>query len=57
MCQPNTKIIINVYRGIVECENCPTDVDVELHDYHINEVELNNPDRSSSWKNKLTVKS
>lgn len=35
MCQPHTKIIITVYRGIVECENCPMDIDIELHDYDI----------------------
>lgn len=45
MCQPKTKIIINVYHGLIECENCPMDIDVELHDYDIQEIEENNQDR------------
>jgi len=45
MCQPHTKIIISVHRGIIECENYPMDIDVEFHDYDINEIEEDNPDR------------
>ena len=40
------KIIIEVRHGIVECEDCPDGVTVELHDYDINEVESDNPDRN-----------
>ena len=37
------KIIISVQSGIVECESNPTSVEIELHDYDLNED--NNPDR------------
>lgn len=40
------KIIISVRRGIVECEDCPDGVIIELHDYDIHEVESDNPDRN-----------
>ena len=45
MCQPNEKITITVHRGVVECEDCPMGIDVELHDYDIQEVEKDNPDQ------------
>jgi len=39
------KIIISVCRGIIECEDVSEDVEIELHDYDINEIENDNPDR------------
>ena len=39
------KIIITVYRGLVTCEQQPNNVEIELHDYDINEIETDNPDR------------
>jgi len=40
------KIIISVCRGIVECKSRTSDdIEVELHDYDLNEIENNNPDR------------
>lgn len=39
------KIIVFVHRGIVECADAPDNVVVELHDYDINEIEENNPNR------------
>lgn len=49
MCQPKPKIIISVCRGMVECDDCPMDIDVELHDYDINEIEEGNPDRKYGY--------
>lgn len=40
------KIVISVHQGVVVCEHCPTNVDIELHDYDINEIEEGNPDRN-----------
>lgn len=39
------KIIIVVYRGLVTCEQQSNNVEIELHDYDINEIEEDNPDR------------
>ena len=40
------KIIISVRQGLVMCEKRPNNVDIELHDYDINEIEKDNPDRN-----------
>lgn len=44
MCQPNEKIVISVCKGIIELEDCPMGIDIELHDYDINEIEEGNSD-------------
>jgi len=41
----NRKIIIDVRHGLVEVISGLDDIDVELHDYDINGVEKDNPDR------------
>ena len=40
VCQPNEKIIISVRRGVVELEDCPMGIDVYLHDYDIQEIDI-----------------
>lgn len=40
------KITISVRRGLIMVEDCPDDIIIELHDYDINEIELDNPNRS-----------
>ena len=40
------KIIISVHQGVVVCEQQPNNVNIELHDYDINEIEENNPGRN-----------
>ena len=39
------KIVLSIHNGLVEAGTVPDGIEVELHDYDINEIEVDNPDR------------
>lgn len=42
----NKKIVIEVSSGVIEVVKRLDNIDIELHDYDINEIEKDNPDRN-----------